>query len=88
MADNDHMKQHEDQGFFGAKQSINQMGLGCGSGAAAAFAIGLVRGGIQELVSLIGEREAFEWVMKQAEAIIREPDTTAGKIWTPTKKDG
>ncbi len=35
----------------------------------------------------MGEREAFEWVMKQAEGIIREPSTTAGGLWTPGKKD-
>ena len=83
----DQLKQHEDHGFFGAKQGINAMALQSGRDAAAAFSKGLVRGSIAELISIIGEREAFEWVMKQAETIIRAPNSADGGLWVPGKKD-
>lgn len=75
----------EDHGRFAMKQAINAMGVNSGTEFAIAFAKGAVQGCIQELIAMTGEREAFEYIMKQGESIIRAPDA-AGKIWTPPAK--
>lgn len=86
MADRDeHMKAHADQGSFAIKAAVNSVGAQCCRAGAVHFAQGSVRGALNELVHLMGEREAFEWIMKEAESIIRVP-TESSKIWTPGTK--
>lgn len=85
--DNDeHMKKHRDQGIFSVKHAISQVAGNCCRKGGIEFAQGAIEGCIAELVFLMGEREAFEFVMKKAESIIREP-SAAGGLWTPGNKE-
>jgi len=76
----------EDHGRFAMKQAINSVGVQSGTAFATSFAKGAIQGCIHELIALMGEREAFEFVMKQADAIVREPGTVSGGVWTPGGK--
>lgn len=77
-----------DAGMFSVKGAINQVGSHSCRHKAQAYAEGAIKGAVEELKSLVGEKKAFEYVMSIADGLVREPGAEPGsKLWVPTKPD-
>lgn len=65
----DHSAQHRKQSRFAARQSITTVGAACGESFAICSALGIIDGGVDELITMLGEARAYEEVMKIADRI-------------------
>lgn len=83
MSDEDHAKQHFGTMRFSARHTIAGIGGQCGEKCAAASAKGLIRGSVDELVTMIGEKETFEYLASISDSLTAK----AAAAWGPGKQN-
>mgnify|MGYP000556008940 CR=1 FL=1 len=86
--DESELRSVRDAALFSVKGAINAVGAHSCRHKAQAYAEGAIKGAVEELRSLAGEKKAFEYVMSLADGLVREPAGEPGsKLWTPNKPD-
>jgi len=71
MADNEHQDKHYQQMRFSARNAISGVGFGCGKACAISSAKGLLQGSVDELITMLGEKEAYAIVQKVADQTVK-----------------
>lgn len=72
---------HEKQFRFSARHRVTSVGATCGEACAVASAKGLIRGAVDELRTMRGDREAFEFLNEMADEIMKRE---GGIAWLKT----
>jgi len=81
----EHSEIHRKQCRFSARNAVTQIGLQCGERCAIASAKGLITGALDELVTMIGRKAAYEAAVKLIDALA-VPTEEQTKAWEPKKE--
>lgn len=66
----DHKQLHRDNARFSARHAVTHAGMSCSRECAIQSALGLIDGGADELITMLGEAKAYEEIMKVADRVI------------------